>query len=210
MHSLHVARQSSLNGQLLHVDVGTVEGCELRRVVFDRRRLDAVRVDQARNLSTQQRYGRLSMSPRLGTLPFTLIGSSVSIARMMYEPYSWVRCGEMSVAVRRLLQTAQAVAQVPSGPKSNQWSALVHKARHKLLDHPRALAEVRHVFHWRGRSTPVTKYSKCSISSTRTGLLPTSLCPYVSVPILRGTGHPCRGGTAGRTPGGLMPAHRNG
>src|SRR5215208_337481 len=52
MHRLHVARQSGLDGQLLHVDVGAVEGCELRRIVFDRRWLDAVRVDQARNLHT--------------------------------------------------------------------------------------------------------------------------------------------------------------
>src|SRR5215212_10936005 len=37
MHRLHIARESGLDGQLLHVDVGSIEGRKLWRIVFDRR-----------------------------------------------------------------------------------------------------------------------------------------------------------------------------
>src|SRR3712207_2239904 len=56
-------------------------------------------------------------------------------------------CGGRYVAVRWLLQAAQTVAQVPSGPAEVEpVVGFGNKARHELVfDHPGALAEVRRV-----------------------------------------------------------------
>src|SRR5215203_1211094 len=79
--------------------------------------------------STQQFSGRERIRPRFGTLPFILMGPSVSTASIMYEPYSWVRSvgrgsWPFGVSSRRLRQWRR---YPPVRPKSNQWSSSFSK-----------------------------------------------------------------------------------